>query len=204
MDVFAGYGFDVWTMDFEGYGRSSPGKGNSNIADGVANLERGQTRRPVPRSIREAVMARPFRSRCPRGRGFLRENFGIRAAGLRPQGERQVRDVSRDRRDPIFQEPLNLFGRIGGPGMHRQARAGRLSEQRRRDEIAAGTDAVDRREKWSSLARLGQRYRVVEEEARGYVRIALAQAAQEVGGEGGNQAAIGDSVFGREPGDPAW
>jgi pimeloyl-ACP methyl ester carboxylesterase len=39
MDVFAGYGFDVWTMDFEGYGRSSPGKGNSNIADGVANLD---------------------------------------------------------------------------------------------------------------------------------------------------------------------
>ena len=23
MDKFAGYGFDVWTMDFEGYGRSS-------------------------------------------------------------------------------------------------------------------------------------------------------------------------------------
>jgi pimeloyl-ACP methyl ester carboxylesterase len=39
MDVFVGYGFDVWTMDFEGYGRSSPGKGNSNIADGVANLD---------------------------------------------------------------------------------------------------------------------------------------------------------------------
>jgi alpha-beta hydrolase superfamily lysophospholipase len=39
MDVFVGYGFDVWTMDFEGYGRSSPGNGNSNIADGVANLD---------------------------------------------------------------------------------------------------------------------------------------------------------------------
>jgi alpha-beta hydrolase superfamily lysophospholipase len=39
MDKFAGYGFDVWTMDFEGYGHSSPSHGNSNVADGVENLK---------------------------------------------------------------------------------------------------------------------------------------------------------------------
>jgi pimeloyl-ACP methyl ester carboxylesterase len=39
MDKFAGYGFDVWTMDFEGYGKSSQGNGNSNIADGVEDLK---------------------------------------------------------------------------------------------------------------------------------------------------------------------
>lgn len=39
MDVFAGYGFDVWTMDHEGYGRSGCGDGNSDIASGVADLE---------------------------------------------------------------------------------------------------------------------------------------------------------------------
>jgi len=39
MDVFARYGFDVWTMDFEGYGRSSKSKGNSNVADGVEDLK---------------------------------------------------------------------------------------------------------------------------------------------------------------------
>jgi alpha-beta hydrolase superfamily lysophospholipase len=39
MDVFARYGYDVWTMDFEGYGRSSPSHGNSDIADGVADLQ---------------------------------------------------------------------------------------------------------------------------------------------------------------------
>jgi len=38
MDVFAGYGFDVWTMDFEGYGRSSKTNGNSDIASGVLDL----------------------------------------------------------------------------------------------------------------------------------------------------------------------
>src|SRR5437016_8451980 len=38
MNAFAGFGFDVWTMDFEGYGRSSRTNGNSNIAEGVKDL----------------------------------------------------------------------------------------------------------------------------------------------------------------------
>jgi alpha-beta hydrolase superfamily lysophospholipase len=39
MDVFSRYGYDVWTMDFEGYGRSTVTASNSNIKDGVADLE---------------------------------------------------------------------------------------------------------------------------------------------------------------------
>jgi len=38
MDQFAEYGFDVWTMDFEGYGRSSQGSGNSDISSGAEDL----------------------------------------------------------------------------------------------------------------------------------------------------------------------
>lgn len=38
MNVFARYGFDVWTMDFEGYGKSTVTAGNSDIASGVADL----------------------------------------------------------------------------------------------------------------------------------------------------------------------
>src|SRR5579863_9701426 len=38
MDKFAEYGFDVWTMDFEGYGRSGVGPGNSDIASGVEDI----------------------------------------------------------------------------------------------------------------------------------------------------------------------
>jgi alpha-beta hydrolase superfamily lysophospholipase len=38
MDVFAGLGYDVWTLDHEGYGRSSRTAGNSDIASGVADL----------------------------------------------------------------------------------------------------------------------------------------------------------------------
>ena len=41
MNVFAGYGFDVWTMDHENYGRSSRTESNSNIASGVEDLKAG-------------------------------------------------------------------------------------------------------------------------------------------------------------------
>jgi alpha-beta hydrolase superfamily lysophospholipase len=53
MNAFARYGFDVWTMDHEGYGKSSRTDGNSDIASGVEDLkaamnviaeETGQTR----------------------------------------------------------------------------------------------------------------------------------------------------------------
>jgi len=39
MNVFAGYGFDVWTMDHDGYGRSGWSGGNSDIASGVEDLK---------------------------------------------------------------------------------------------------------------------------------------------------------------------
>jgi len=41
MNVFARYGYDVWTMDHEGYGRSTATSGNSDIKSGVADLEAG-------------------------------------------------------------------------------------------------------------------------------------------------------------------
>ena len=39
MNVFARYGFDVWTMDHENYGRSSRTQSNSDIANGVEDLK---------------------------------------------------------------------------------------------------------------------------------------------------------------------
>jgi pimeloyl-ACP methyl ester carboxylesterase len=41
MNVFAGYGFDVWTMDHENYGKSSRTNGNSDIASGAEDLKAG-------------------------------------------------------------------------------------------------------------------------------------------------------------------
>jgi len=39
MNVFAGWGYDVWTVDHEGYGRSSRTEGNADIASGVEDLK---------------------------------------------------------------------------------------------------------------------------------------------------------------------
>jgi alpha-beta hydrolase superfamily lysophospholipase len=41
MNVFAGLGYDVWTMDHEGYGRSTVTAGNSDIGSGVEDLKAG-------------------------------------------------------------------------------------------------------------------------------------------------------------------
>ena len=39
MEKFAGYGFDVWTMDHDGYGRSDRTDGNSAVMNAVPELE---------------------------------------------------------------------------------------------------------------------------------------------------------------------
>ncbi len=39
MNVFARWGFDVWSMDHEGYGNSTVTSGNSDIASGAADLQ---------------------------------------------------------------------------------------------------------------------------------------------------------------------
>jgi pimeloyl-ACP methyl ester carboxylesterase len=39
MNVFAGYGYDVWTMDHDGYGKSGSSGNNSDIASGVEDLK---------------------------------------------------------------------------------------------------------------------------------------------------------------------
>ena len=39
MNVFARYGYDVWTMDHDGYGRSGSSGNNSDIASSVLDLE---------------------------------------------------------------------------------------------------------------------------------------------------------------------
>ena len=39
MNVFAGYGYDVWTMDHDGYGHSGSSGNSSDIASGVEDLK---------------------------------------------------------------------------------------------------------------------------------------------------------------------
>lgn len=55
MDHFAGLGYDVWTMDHEGYGRSDKTDSNSDIASGAADLAAA-----MPLVGRETGQARVF------------------------------------------------------------------------------------------------------------------------------------------------
>jgi pimeloyl-ACP methyl ester carboxylesterase len=69
MNAFARYGFDVWTMDHEGYGKSDRTSGNSDIASGVADLR--------------AAMAVVRRETGASGAHFFGESSGgIRAAAF--------------------------------------------------------------------------------------------------------------------------
>src|SRR3954454_8273920 len=43
MNVLAGFGFDVWTMDHDGYGRSGSSGNSSDIASGVEDLKAAMT-----------------------------------------------------------------------------------------------------------------------------------------------------------------
>jgi alpha-beta hydrolase superfamily lysophospholipase len=80
MDAFARYGFDVWTMDHEGYGKSSRTDGNSDIASGVEDLraamivvthETGQTRCHFLGESSGALRAAAFAMAAPDHAGRL-------------------------------------------------------------------------------------------------------------------------------------
>ena len=74
MEKFAEYGYDVWTMDHEGYGRSDSTEGNSPIAEGVRDLragmeivmrETGQSRLAFYGSSSGALRAAAFAEKYP-------------------------------------------------------------------------------------------------------------------------------------------
>jgi pimeloyl-ACP methyl ester carboxylesterase len=80
MNVFARFGYDVWTMDFEGYGRSGPMSGNSDIRTGAANIraaselihrETGQARMHVLGESSGALRAGMFAMENPDAIGRL-------------------------------------------------------------------------------------------------------------------------------------
>lgn len=80
MNVFAGRGYDVWTLDHEGYGRSTQTSGNSDIASGVADLvaatdlirrETGQARVHLLGESSGAIRAAAFAQAQPDRAGRL-------------------------------------------------------------------------------------------------------------------------------------
>ena len=86
MDTFAKLGFDVWTMDHEGYGRSSRTNRNSDIACAVEDLRLAM---PLVKKRNRAIASGIFR---PVGRSASRR--GIRASlpgSGRTAGPRRLR-----------------------------------------------------------------------------------------------------------------
>ncbi len=80
MNVFAQDGYDVWTMDHEGYGKSDHTEGNSDVASGVEDLkaampviarETGQTRLHFMGESSGALRAAAFASVAPEHVGRL-------------------------------------------------------------------------------------------------------------------------------------
>jgi pimeloyl-ACP methyl ester carboxylesterase len=68
MNVFARWGFDVWTMDHENYGKSGRTSGNSDIASGAQDLKAGM----------QVVTRETGRSKA----NFMGESSGGLRAGL--------------------------------------------------------------------------------------------------------------------------
>jgi alpha-beta hydrolase superfamily lysophospholipase len=79
MNVFARLGYDVWTMDHEGYGKSSRTSGNSDIASGVEDLKAA-----VPIVAKET------------GRSKF-HFYGTSSGGIRASAFAQVQPASVDR-----------------------------------------------------------------------------------------------------------
>ena len=70
MNVLARYGYDVWTMDHDGYGHSGSSGNNSDIASGVEDLKAAmpvvaQGDRPAEGAfLRHLVRRHPRRGLC--------------------------------------------------------------------------------------------------------------------------------------------
>jgi pimeloyl-ACP methyl ester carboxylesterase len=121
MNVFARLGYDVWTMDHEGYGRSSRTEGNSDVSSGADDLEAvipvleretGQARWHMLGTSSGALRAGVFAMRRPErldrlvlsaftwtGRGSptlaqrARGLEGFRASNRRPRGRDMIRSI---------------------------------------------------------------------------------------------------------------
>jgi pimeloyl-ACP methyl ester carboxylesterase len=154
MDVFARYGFDVWTMDHEGYGRSTVTSGNSDIASGVADLtagldvlqcETGRTKCHVFGESSGAIRAGAFAQAKPdRVERLMLAAFTYKGNGADEIKRRQdklaeLRASPRRKRDASMIR--SIFSRDGHPSAYDPAVGDALVavEMKYGDSVPAGT-----------------------------------------------------------------
>lgn len=154
MDVFARYGFDVWTMDHENYGRSTQTSSNSDIASGVEDLkaavevvqrETGRDKVHMFGESSGAIRAGAFAQMAPeRVDRLILTAFtykGNGAAEIERRRERiaELRANPRRKRDAAMIR--SIFTRDGHPSLYDPAMADALvaSELQFGDSVPSGT-----------------------------------------------------------------
>jgi alpha-beta hydrolase superfamily lysophospholipase len=154
MDVFARYGFDVWTMDHENYGRSSQTSSNSDIASGVEDLkaamvvvqrETGRSKVHMFGESSGAIRAGAFAQMAPeRVDRLILTAFTFKGNGAAEIERRRARIAElranpRRKRDAAMIR--SIFTRDGHPSLYDPAMADALiaSELQFGDSVPSGT-----------------------------------------------------------------
>jgi pimeloyl-ACP methyl ester carboxylesterase len=154
MNAFARYGYDVWTMDHDGYGYSGSSGNNSDIASGVADLKAA-----VPLVLQEtrqskiglfgessgAIRAGAYAQSAPAQierlvlAAFTYKGTGAAEIGRRQQRIAELKSSPRRKRNAGMIE--SIFSRDGHPGIYDPAVAKALvaAELKFGDTIPSGT-----------------------------------------------------------------
>lgn len=153
MNVFARLGYDVWTMDFEGYGRSTVTEGNSDIASGVRDLaaawniinaETGETRMHFWGQSSGALRAAAYAMEYPEHAGKLLLGAltytGRGSPTLTERAERVEYYRTHNRRERDIEMIRSIFNRdVPGTGDPRVADAMAESERPYGGTVPTGT-----------------------------------------------------------------
>jgi alpha-beta hydrolase superfamily lysophospholipase len=154
MNVFAHAGFDTWTMDHEGYGRSTQTTNNSDIASGVEDLkaamavvqrETGQSKVHIFGESSGAIRAGAFAQSEPdRVDRLILAAFTYKGSGAaeierRKEHLAELRANPRRKRDAAMIR--SIFSRDGRPNLYDPAMVDALvaSEMEFGDSVPSGT-----------------------------------------------------------------
>ena len=154
MNVLARYGYDVWTMDHDGYGRSGSSGNNSDIASGVEDLkaampvvakETGQTKVHFYGTSSGGIRAGAFAQAQPASVGrlalcaFTYKGSGAAEIERRRKKIAELSASPRRKRDAKMIE--SIFTRDGHPEFYDPAMVAALvaDEMRFGNEVPSGT-----------------------------------------------------------------
>ena len=154
MNVFAGYGYDVWTMDHDGYGYSGSSGNDSDIASGVADLkaampvvtqETGRSKFHLFGESSGAIRAGAFAQNEPgRVERLILTAFTYKGSGA-AEIERRQKNIAELRASPRRKRDASMirsiFTRDGHPGIYDPAMVDALvaTEMKFGDSVPSGT-----------------------------------------------------------------